>query len=46
MIEKIKRYYDLGIYKEKHIHRLLELGKITQEEYEEIIGGETNERNN
>lgn len=46
MIEKIKRYYDLGIYKEKHIHRLLELNKITQEEYEEIIGGDINEGNN
>ena len=42
MIEKIKRYYVLGIYKEKHIHRLLELNKITQEEYEEIIGDEQN----
>lgn len=42
MIEKIKRYYDLGIYKEKHIHRLLELNKITQKEYREIIGDEKN----
>lgn len=43
MIEKIKRYYDLGIYKEKHIHRLLELSKITLDEYREIIGDESNE---
>lgn len=42
MIEKIKRYYVLGIYKGKHINRLLELNKITQKEYEEIIGGEQN----
>lgn len=43
MIEKIKRYYVLGIYKEKHINRLLELNKITQEEYDEIIGGDIND---
>ena len=43
MIDKIKRYYDLGIYKEKHIHRLLELNRITQEEYDEIIGDVSNE---
>ncbi len=39
MIEKIKRYYDLGIYKEKHLLKLLEKSVITQEEYENIKGG-------
>ena len=39
MIEKIKRYYDLGIYKEKHLQKLLEKNVITQKEYEQIRGG-------
>lgn len=37
MLQQIKRYYKLGFYKLKHIDRLLELGKITKEEYEEIV---------
>lgn len=40
MIDKIKRYYDLGIYKEKHILKFLQKNVITQEEYDEIIRGE------
>ena len=39
MIDKIKRYYELGIYKEKHLLKLLEKGAITQQEYDEIRGG-------
>ena len=39
MIEKIKRYYELGIYKEKHLLKLLEKGIITQQQYDEIING-------
>lgn len=39
MIEKIKRYYDLGIYKDKHLLKFLEKGVITQEQYDEIING-------
>ena len=39
MIEKIKRYYELGIYKEKHLQKLLEKQIITQEEYKNIKGG-------
>lgn len=42
MLQQIKRYYKLGFYKLKHIDRLLELGKITKEEYEEIIENEEN----
>lgn len=38
MIEKIKRYYDLGIYKDKHLLKFLEKGVITQEQYDEIRG--------
>jgi uncharacterized XkdX family phage protein len=38
MIEKIKRYYLLGIYKEKHIKKLLDAGAITETQYKEILG--------
>lgn len=38
MIEKIKRYYLLGIYKKKHIKKLLEAGAITETQYKEILG--------
>ena len=34
--EKIKHYYDIGLYKEKHLNKLLSLGFITREEYQEI----------
>ena len=42
MFEKIKRYYELGFYKEKHLAKLLSVGAITQEEYGEIINTQTN----
>lgn len=35
--EKIKRYYDLKIYKKKHIEIFYKKGIITQEEYNSII---------
>ena len=37
MFEKIKRYYNIGLYKEKHLLKLLDKKAITQEEYEKII---------
>lgn len=37
MIEKIKKYFVIGLYKEKHIKKLLDAGAITQTEYNEII---------
>lgn len=37
MFEKIKRYYLIGIYKEKHIKKLLDAGAITYAQYIEII---------
>lgn len=37
MIEKIKKYFVIGLYKEKHIKKLLDAGAITQEEYNEIL---------
>lgn len=36
MLEKIKKYYFLGIYKDKHIQRLLECNAITQDEFNEL----------
>ncbi len=39
MIDKIKRYYELGIYQEKHLLKFLEKNVITQEQYNEIING-------
>ena len=37
MFEKIKKYYDLGLYKEVHIRKLLSVGAITEEQYEKIV---------
>lgn len=37
MFEKIKKYYDMGLYKTAHIEKLLSVGAITQAEYDEIV---------
>lgn len=37
MFDKIKRYYDLGIYKKCHLDKLLEVGAISQEQHEVIL---------
>ena len=37
MFEKIKYYYSIGLYKDKHIEMLLSVGAITQAECNEII---------
>lgn len=39
MFEKIKHYYALGLYKEKHLARLLAAGALTEEEYYDILKG-------
>lgn len=36
--EKIKRYYDKGIYKVEHLRKLVEKGGITAEEFFLISG--------
>ena len=41
MFEKIKYYFEIGLYKDKHIDMLLSAGAITQEEYE-ILKGDVN----
>ena len=38
MLEKIKRFFNLHIYTEKHIRQLVEKGVITAEQYKEITG--------
>lgn len=35
--EKIKGYYNKGIYKERHLKAFLAKGVITEEEYQAII---------
>ena len=37
MFEKIKRYYEMGLYKTVHIEKLLSVGAITQVQFEEIV---------
>lgn len=38
MFEKIKKYYDMGLYKISHLEKLLSAGAITQVEYNQIKG--------
>ena len=36
--EKVKRYYDLGCYTDEQVYRFVTAGKITEEEYNIIVG--------
>ena len=38
---KYKKYYECGWYTAEMLANLVEKGKITQEEYEEIVGDDT-----
>lgn len=38
LVEKIKKYYDKGLYTIVQIQQMLDAGKITEEEYYYIIG--------
>lgn len=42
MYKIVKRYYDRGIYSAEDVARFVAAGKITEAEYQEIIGGEGN----
>lgn len=40
MFEKIKKFYDLGLYTKAQVKMFYTKGKITEAEYLQIIGGE------
>ena len=39
MIEKLIRFFRLGLYTKEQLHKFVEKGVITQEQYEQIIAG-------
>ena len=41
MFEKIKRFYDLGLYTAEQVQKFVEKGVITEEEYKFIVKEET-----
>lgn len=38
MFEKIKRFYNEGLYNAEQVHKFAEKGVITEEQYREIVG--------
>lgn len=38
MFEKIKRFYNEGLYSKEQVHKFVEKGIITEEQYKEIVG--------
>lgn len=40
MFEKVKRFYDLGLYTKEQVHLFVEKGVLSEEEYIEIVGVE------
>lgn len=42
MFEKIQHYYSIGLYTEKHLKKLYEKGALTEEQYNQILRGESN----
>lgn len=36
--EKIKKWYDMGIYSKAMVRNMMLKGKITEDEYKEIVG--------
>ena len=39
MIERIIRFFKLGLYTEAQLHRFVDKGVITEEQYQQIIAG-------
>ena len=39
MLEKIIRFFRLGLYTESQLHRFVDKGVITEEQYQQIIAG-------
>lgn len=38
MYEKVKHYYDIGLYTETHVMAFVTKGYLTIEQYNEIVG--------
>lgn len=38
MFDKIKKWYELGLWTKEQVHQAVEKGLITEEEYKEIVG--------
>ena len=38
MFNKIKKFYDMGLYTKEIVHKFVEKGAITPEQYKEITG--------
>ena len=43
MYEKIKKYYDTGLWSEERVRNMVIKGIITEEEYKDIVGNEYEE---
>lgn len=43
MFDKIKRFYDLGLYTKEQAHKFVEKGVITEEQYNLIVGNTVSE---
>ena len=43
MYEKIKKYYDTGLWSEERVRNMVVKGVITEEEYASIVGEEYEE---
>lgn len=43
MYEKIKKYYDTGLWSEERVRNMVIKGIITEEEYKDIVGKEFGE---
>ena len=39
MFDKIRHYYQMGYYKQKHLDKLLSVGALTQDQYNQILKG-------
>lgn len=38
MYEKVKKYYEAGLWSEERVRKAVELGRLSAGEYEEITG--------
>ena len=43
MYEKVKKYYDIGLWSEERVRNMVIKGIITEEEYASIVGEEYEE---